>query len=93
MPRTPDNLRETYRACGRETKLPSLWLYASNDPCWGPDVPAEWHAAFKEGGSAARLLHTGPVEGADGHRLVDRGEALYREALDAFVDKVGLLKP
>ena len=89
----PENLQRTYAAYGREVRMPSLWLYASNDQYWGPEVPAQWHAAFAAGGSETRLLHTGPVDGVDGHRLVDRGEALYREALDAFVDKVGLLRP
>jgi dienelactone hydrolase len=89
----PENLQLTYAAYGREVRIPSLWLYASNDLYWGPDAPAQWHAAFAAGGSDTRLLLTGPLEGIDGHRLVERGEALYRATLDAFVDKIGLLKP
>ncbi|RZI75062.1 MAG: dipeptidyl aminopeptidase [Variovorax sp.] len=89
----PGNLQATYTAYGREVRMPSLWLYASNDQYWGPDVPVQWHAAFAAGGSDTELLLTEAVAGADGHQLVNRGPDLWRAALDGFVKKVGLLAP
>ncbi|RZL91168.1 MAG: dipeptidyl aminopeptidase [Variovorax sp.] len=87
----PERLAEVYREFGKSTKMPTLWLYAKNDLYWGPDVPVQWHDAYKAGGSDTELLLTDAVESADGHQLVNRGPDLWRATLDGFVRKVGLL--
>ncbi|RYX96276.1 MAG: dipeptidyl aminopeptidase [Comamonadaceae bacterium] len=89
----PDVLTRLYGDLGQQVRMPNLWLYASNDQYWGPDAPLAWHQAFKAGGSDTALLQTGPVEGTDGHQLVNRGGSLWRATLDAFVQKTGLLAP
>lgn len=89
----PELLGEVYRLFGKSTKMPTLWLYAKNDQYWGPDVPAQWHHAFKDGGSDTTLLLTDAVDGADGHQLINRGPNLWRATLDDFVKRVGLLAP
>lgn len=89
----PGNLTDAYRAWGQRARAPSLWLYAPNDDYWGPDVPKAWHKAYAEGGSDTTFVATGPVDGHDGHQLVNYGMAMWSKPLDAFVDKVGLLKP
>lgn len=86
----PQNLTELYREFGREARAPSLWLYAANDLYWGAEMPPKWHAAYKEGNSDTELVHTGPVEGADGHQLLLKGGRMWSVPLDAFVKKVGL---
>lgn len=89
----PERLTEIYRLFGRTTKMPTLWLYAKNDLYWGHEAPVQWFTAFKAGGSPAALLITEPVEGSDGHQLINRGAHLWRPALDDFVKQVGLLAP
>ncbi len=89
----PERLTELYRLFGKDTRMPTLWLYAPNDSYWGPDAPLQWHAAFKAGGNRAELLMTEALEGADGHQLIHRGAQRWRPTLDEFVKKVGLLAP
>ncbi|RYF36548.1 MAG: dipeptidyl aminopeptidase [Comamonadaceae bacterium] len=89
----PQNLEQAYLAWGRQAKGPSLWLYAENDLYWGPDAPKAWHRAFQSGGSDAEAVFTGPLEGRDGHFLLNHGGRMWSVPLDAFVKKVGLVGP
>ena len=88
-----DVLMQTYQEFGPLVKVPSIWLYAENDQYWGAEMPRQWHAAFKAGGSDTELVQTGPVEGRDGHTLINFGGSMWSNPLNAFVKKVGLLMP
>lgn len=90
---SPEMLTSSYRAFGALAKTPSLWLYAENDLYWGAEMPRQWFAAFKAGGSDAQFLQTGPVEGHDGHQLLNYGGKMWSGPLNEFVRKVGLLAP
>jgi dienelactone hydrolase len=85
----PNQLRDMYTAYGKNTKIPSLWMYAENDLLWGADVPKGWHAAFVQGGSASQLVTTAPLTGKDGHDLVFFGKDLWGAPVDVFVKRLG----
>lgn len=87
----PGNLTQTYAAFGRQAREPSLWLYAENDLYWGAEMPQQWHAAFRAGGSDTRMVQTGPVEGHDGHQLLNYGGRMWSGPLNAFAQQIGLL--
>ena len=89
----PEVLLQTYQQFGPLVKVPNIWLYADNDQYWGAEAPRQWHAAFKAGGSDTELIQTGPVEGRDGHTLINYGMSMWNDPLNAFVKKVGLLAP
>ncbi|MEP6825482.1 MAG: dipeptidyl aminopeptidase [Ramlibacter sp.] len=89
----PENLERAYRAWGQQAKGSSLWLYAENDLFWGPEAPRAWHRAYLAGGSDSEAVFTGPVEGRDGHLLLNYGGRMWAVPLDAFVKKVGLTAP
>ena len=89
----PEMLTLVYGSYGQQARMPSIWFYAANDLYWGPDMPRTWFDAYRAGGSDTELVHTAAVEGDDGHHLLYKGMAMWRPQLDAFVDKVGLLKP
>lgn len=89
----PGNLTETYREFGAGARGPSLWFYAQNDQYWGPEMPREWHEAYRAGGSDTALVFTGPVPDHDGHQLLLHGGRMWSVALNAFVARVGLLAP
>jgi dienelactone hydrolase len=89
----PAKLTDLYGEFGREAKAPSLWLYAPNDLYWGAEVPPQWHAAYKAGGSDTLFVQTAPVEGADGHHLLNVGGRMWSGPLNAFMKKVGLTAP
>ena len=90
---SPEMLTETYRAFGALAKIPTLWLYAENDLYWGADMPRLWFAAFQAGGSDVQFVQTAPVDGHDGHQLLNYGGKMWSGPLNAFVRKVGLLTP
>lgn len=89
----PQNLEQAFQKWGQEAKGPSLWLYAENDLFWGPEVPKAWHRAYRAGGSDAEGVFTGPVDGRDGHLLLNFGGRMWAPPLEAFVTKVGLTAP
>ena len=80
-----DQLRELYRKDGQKTRLPNLWLYAQNDTYWGAEAPRLWHQAFAKGGSKTKFVQTEPVPNADGHTLINRGQSLWAEPVQAFL--------
>ena len=86
-------LTRSYREFGKLAKIPSLWLYAENDQYWGAEMPQQWFAAFKAGGSDAEFVQTAAVDGHDGHQLLSYGGKMWSGPLNAFVQKVGLLAP
>ncbi len=90
---SPEMLTQTYREFGTQAKIPSLWLYAENDLYWGADMPRQWFEAFKAGGSDAQFVQTSPVDGHDGHQLLNYGGKMWSGPLNVFVQKVGLLRP
>ena len=80
-----DQLSDLYRKAGQATRLPNLWLYAANDQYWGSEIPRVWHKAFAKGGSKTRLIQTGPVENADGHFLMTRGQDMWSTPMRSFL--------
>ncbi|MEP6503522.1 MAG: dipeptidyl aminopeptidase [Betaproteobacteria bacterium] len=85
----PDQLTQLYAGWGRTTTLPNLWVYAANDQYWGPDEPRAWHAAFARGGSPSTFVQAPAVADGDGHGLSRHAEALWSDALDAFITRIG----
>ncbi len=85
----PEAMTEIYRAYGRTTRIPNLWLYSSNDQFWGADAPKQWHEAFKKGGGGGSFVQTAPVPGEDGHKLLAKGGRLWGAHVDPFVERLG----
>ena len=81
----PDQLRDLFASYGRTTRVPSLWLYATNDQYWGPDAPAAWHAAFAQGARRTRFVQAPAVADGDGHGLSRHDASLWAPAVDAFI--------
>jgi len=81
----PAQLTAIYRALGRSTTLPNLWVYAENDEFWGPDVPVAWHAAFAEGGSHTTFVHAPPVAIGSAHALSAHASRLWAPYVESFL--------
>ena len=80
-----DQIAALYRKAGQTTRLPNLWLYADNEQYWGSETPRIWHKAFAKGGSRTQFIQTGPVENADGHYLMTRGQDLWSSPMRHFL--------
>ncbi|WP_263832968.1 dienelactone hydrolase family protein [Sulfurospirillum oryzae] len=58
-PRDPQNAEDIFRAYGKLSKIPTVWVYAKNDEYWGKEIPIQWFKAFAEGGSKTVMYHLG----------------------------------
>jgi dienelactone hydrolase len=85
----PQFLSELYGQFGKTTRVPGIWLYASNDQFWGPRAPRQWHDSFAAGGSHSEFIQTGPVPDADGHQLMQRGGRMWSVHVNRFVGELG----
>jgi dienelactone hydrolase len=85
QPCRPERLATAYATYGRTTHVPELWLYAENDRLWGADIPKTWFARYREAGAPARFVAEPPV-GDNGHALMQRGIALWRDEVARFLD-------
>jgi dienelactone hydrolase len=85
----PEALTSLYGKYGRTTRIPNLWLYASNDKYWGPDMPELWHDAFAKAGGQGRFVMTGPVPDDDGHKLLSKGGRLWGAHVTPFMESLG----
>src|SRR3546814_15780914 len=68
--------------------LPSLWLYAENDSYYSAAAIRRWQDGYAAGGGEVQLYLFPPLDGEDGHRLLDHPE-LWQSAADAFLHQLG----
>lgn len=63
-----DRMIDGARRFGATASTPMLWLYATNDSFFSPDLARAMHAAFAAGGGQAEFIETG-VFSYDGHNV------------------------
>jgi len=59
-PCSPNQLNQLYRSYGSAAKVPSLWLYSTNDRYWGAQLPHQWFQSFVDAGGIARFVQLPP---------------------------------
>jgi dienelactone hydrolase len=88
----PHTLIEAAREFGDEARVPVIWLVASNDSYFSPDLSKQMVDAFRAGGDKVdfRVL---PAFGSEGHWLAetDGAEKVFGPVLDAAL-KAGTVK-
>lgn len=69
-------------------RVPTLWLYSSNDSYFGPELAKGMAAAWNGAGGQAEL-HVLPPYGDDGHSIADdhAGWKLWGAKLEAFLGR------
>lgn len=82
----PDRLVAAAGAYGRTARVPVLWLSASNDTFFAPELVARMTAAYKAGGGVLDY-HLLPPVGTEGHALAMAPEATWGPYLAAFLKK------
>ncbi len=86
----PDGLVQAFASFGKTSRVPMLWVYASNDSYFGPDLARRLHDGFRAGGGAAKFI-AAPPYGDDGHYLYSVvGRPQWTPYLDAFLRERGL---
>ena len=85
----PDRLVAAARAYGEKARVPSLWLYASNDSYFSPELSMRMINAFRGAGGHAdyQLL---PAIGSEGHDFIQAPDAvaLWAPAVEKFLKTV-----
>ncbi len=84
----PDKLVAATREFGRTSRIPMLWIHASNDTFFGPELSQRMHEAFTAAGGKAEY-HMLPPFGSDGHFLIGSPDAvqLWAPLVSQFLDK------
>jgi dienelactone hydrolase len=63
-----ERLIEAFRAYGKRSRVPMLWVYAANDHFFSPSLAQQFKAAFVQGGGNVDFV-AAPAFGEDGHGL------------------------
>jgi dienelactone hydrolase len=84
----PDKLVAAAGEFGRTSRVPMLWIYASNDSYFGPELSRQMHEAFTTAGGKAEY-HMLPPFGSDGHFLIDSPDAvpMWAPLVSRFLDQ------
>jgi dienelactone hydrolase len=83
----PDRLIDAFRAFGKRSRVPMLWIYAANDHFFAPDLAQRLKAAFTAGGGDVDFI-AAPAFGSDGHGLFSpAGIPQWTPDVDAFLQQ------
>jgi dienelactone hydrolase len=85
----PDRLVGAAGAYARRAKVPTLWIYASNDSYFGPEVAGSLVSAWNHNGGRAEL-HLLSAYGSEGHDVVGHaaGWDLWGRRLESLLSEV-----
>jgi len=64
----PEHLRAAFSELGRSSKIPSLWLYSTNDGYFGPSLARAWYEAYVAAGGRAQFVELPPT-GVAAHQV------------------------
>ncbi len=78
-----------FRQLGQQAQRPALWMYSSNDHLWGKTLPAEWFAAWRQGGGQGRFARLEDVPG-NGHFLFNRRPLAWHAPFLQFAQSLDL---
>lgn len=86
----PDGLVQAFASFGRTSRVPMLWVYATNDLFFGPGLARRFHDGFRGSGGSAKFI-AAPPYGEDGHYLYSVvGRPQWTPFVDAFLRERGL---
>ncbi|MBR0781565.1 alpha/beta hydrolase family protein [Bradyrhizobium iriomotense] len=85
-----DGLVQAFASFGKTSRVPMLWVYASNDSYFGPELARRLYDGFRGNGGTAKFV-AAPAYGDDGHYLYSVvGRPQWTPYLDAFLRERGL---
>lgn len=84
-----DRLVAAFGTFGRGAGVPSLWIYAENDPFFRPELARRFERAYSAAGGRATLVVV-PPSGADGHGYFVRGLHDWPTRVFPFLRRLGL---
>jgi dienelactone hydrolase len=89
--RSEDRLVEAFRAYGKRSRTPMLWVYSENDSLFRPTLVQRFKEVFSAGGGKAELINA-PAFGSDGHILFSSvGTPVWLPYVNRFLEAQNLL--
>jgi len=86
-----EDLIEAFRAFGKKSRIPMLWVYAQNDHYFSPHLAAEFYQAFTQAGGRAKFVSADPFR-TDGHELFSLGGIrIWPAIVDDFLKSQNLV--
>lgn len=83
-------LVDAFRAFGRRSRVPMLWVYAQNDHFFNPALARRLLSAFTGAGGHVEFVEVDAF-GKEGHLLfTEEGRTLWLPVVDAFLARHGL---
>ncbi|WP_027549372.1 S9 family peptidase [Bradyrhizobium sp. WSM2254] len=83
-------LVQAFATFGKTSRVPMLWVYATNDLFFGPDLARRLYDGFRGGGGNVKFVAAAPY-GDDGHYLYSVvGRPQWTPYVDAFLRERGL---
>jgi dienelactone hydrolase len=87
----PEQLAETFGYFGKRAKVPMLWVYATNDHFFGPQLAQSFYSAYQQNGGRATFIAATSF-GEDGHGLFSqRGIPIWTPMVDEFLKNEKLI--
>jgi pimeloyl-ACP methyl ester carboxylesterase len=80
---SPDRLVVAAGAFGKTSRIPTLWLYASNDTYFPPDLSGRMADAYRSAGGSVDYHLLPPIPG-EGHALI-ANQGAWAPVVDAFL--------
>ncbi len=86
----PDGLVQAFATFGKTSRVPMLWVYATNDSFFGPDLARRFYDGFRGNGGNTKFI-AAPPYGDDGHYLYSVvARPQWTPYVDAFLRERGL---
>ena len=85
--RDENNLIDSMRQYGRNSRIPSLWLYSENDHYFRPDLAQAMYKAYVESGGQAKFVTLPPYK-EDGHSSFVGNRNVWAPYVDEFLKEV-----
>jgi dienelactone hydrolase len=84
------SLTKAFTEYGKNTKVPSLWIYSENDSLFKPDLVNRLNRSYSSGGAKTEVKILGPFK-EDGHKFFDdpEGVRMWSSEIDDFIKRLG----
>ncbi len=84
------SLTKAFTEYGKNTKVPSLWIYSENDSLFKPDLVNRLNRSYSAGGAKSEVKILGPFK-EDGHKFFDdpEGVRMWSSEIDEFIKRLG----
>ena len=86
---SPQYIYDAVATFGKSARIPTLWIYSSNDNAIPLSQAKQWHTAYVKAGGNAEFI-AAPAFGTNGHNLFRYGIPIWTPYVDSFLQKQGL---